>query len=66
MEEEIKKKNEELKAPRKIEDTKNQENEIKKDLKESKDVRLTEYILIGTLMSFGLGILFAMLYKSIL
>ena len=36
------------------------------DLKESKDVRLTEYILIGTLMSFGLGILFAMLYKLIL
>ena len=36
------------------------------DLKESKDVRLTEYILIGTLMSFGLGILFAMLYKYIL
>jgi hypothetical protein len=33
------------------------------DLKESKDVRLTEYILIGTLMSFGLGILCAMLYK---
>ncbi|MFL9829532.1 DUF3307 domain-containing protein [Flavobacterium sp. ST-87] len=35
------------------------------DLKESKDVRLTEYILIGTLMSFGLGILFAMLYKCL-
>ncbi len=34
------------------------------DLKESKDVRLTEYILIGTLMSFGLGILCAMLYKN--
>lgn len=34
------------------------------DLKESKDVRLTEYILIGTLLSFGLGILCAMLYKS--
>ncbi|MES2240907.1 MAG: DUF3307 domain-containing protein [Bacteroidota bacterium] len=33
------------------------------DLKESKDVRLTEYILIGTLMSFGLGILCAMLYR---
>lgn len=33
------------------------------DLKESKDVRLTEYILIGTLLSFGLGILCAMLYK---
>lgn len=36
------------------------------DLKESKDVRLTEYILIGTLLSFGFGILFAMLYKSII
>ena len=34
------------------------------DLKESKDVRLTEYILIGTLLSFGLGILCAMLYRS--
>lgn len=34
------------------------------DLKESKDVRLTEYILIGTLLSFGLGILCAMLYKN--
>lgn len=34
------------------------------DLKESKDVRLTEYILIGTLLSFGLGILCAMIYKS--
>ena len=33
------------------------------DLKESKDVRLTEYILIGTLLSFGLGILCAMVYK---
>ncbi len=33
------------------------------DLKESKDVRLTEYILIGTLLSFGLGILCAMTYK---
>lgn len=36
------------------------------DLKESKDVRLTEYILIGTLLSFGLGILCAMLYKNII
>nr|WP_288836404.1 DUF3307 domain-containing protein [uncultured Flavobacterium sp.] len=36
------------------------------DLKESKDVRLTEYILIGTLLSFGFGILFAMLYKGLL
>ena len=33
------------------------------DLKESKDVRLTEYILIGTLLSFGFGILCAMLYR---
>jgi hypothetical protein len=33
------------------------------DLKESKDVKLTEYILIGTLLSFGLGILCAMVYK---
>jgi hypothetical protein len=30
------------------------------DLKESKDVKLTEYILIGTLLSFGSGILCAM------
>ena len=36
------------------------------DLKESKDVRLTEYILIGTLLSFGFGILCAMLYKAII
>jgi hypothetical protein len=33
------------------------------DLKESKDVKLTEYILIGTLLSFGLGILCAIVYK---
>ena len=33
------------------------------DLKESKDVKLTEYILIGTLLSFGLGILCAMIYN---
>ncbi|WP_026713777.1 DUF3307 domain-containing protein [Flavobacterium daejeonense] len=33
------------------------------DLKESKDVRLTEYILIGTLLSFGFGVLCAMLYR---
>lgn len=36
------------------------------DLKESKDVRLTEYILIGTLLSFGLGILCAMLYRTLI
>lgn len=35
------------------------------DLKEKKDVRLTEYILIGTLLSFGMGILSAMIYKSL-
>tara|TARA_R110002033_G_scaffold170767_1_gene214150 strand:+ start:403 stop:1113 length:711 start_codon:yes stop_codon:yes gene_type:complete len=34
------------------------------DLKESKDIRLTEYILIGTLLSFGSGILCAMLYRN--
>jgi glucose uptake protein GlcU len=33
------------------------------DLKRSKDVKLTEYILIGTLLSFGSGILCAMVYK---
>lgn len=32
------------------------------DLKENKDVRLTEYILIGTLLSFGMGILIGYLY----
>lgn len=36
------------------------------DLKESKDVKLTEYILIGTLLSFGLGILCAMVYKYLI
>lgn len=33
------------------------------DLKESKDVQLTEYILIGTLLSFGFGILISLAYK---
>lgn len=33
------------------------------DLTRSKDLRLTEYILIGTLLSFGLGILCATIYK---
>ncbi|MDC7217617.1 MAG: DUF3307 domain-containing protein [Spirochaetales bacterium] len=33
------------------------------DLKESKDIRLTEYILIGTLLSFAFGIGGALLYK---
>lgn len=32
------------------------------DLKESKDVKLTEYILIGTLLSFGLAIAIALFY----
>ncbi|UYW01893.1 DUF3307 domain-containing protein [Flavobacterium agricola] len=32
------------------------------DLKENKDVKLTEYILIGTLLSFGLAILLGKLY----
>ena len=32
------------------------------DLKESKDRKLTEYILIGTLLSFGLAILVGVLY----
>jgi len=33
------------------------------DLKANKDVKLTEYILIGTLMSFGMGIAIALLYN---
>ena len=33
------------------------------DLKESKDRKLTEYILIGTLLSFGIAILSALIYK---
>jgi protein-S-isoprenylcysteine O-methyltransferase Ste14 len=36
------------------------------DLKESKDIRLTEYILIGTLLSFAIGIGCAMCYKFLL
>lgn len=32
------------------------------DLKENKDLKLTEYILIGTLLSFGLGIITSLLY----
>jgi len=32
------------------------------DLKENKDIRLTEYILIGTLLSFGIGILIGLAY----
>lgn len=36
------------------------------DLKESKDRKLTEYILIGTLLSFGLAIISGMLYNSLI
>lgn len=32
------------------------------DLKEKKDIRLTEYILIGTLISFGMAIIVGLLY----
>lgn len=35
------------------------------DLKESKDRKLTEYIMIGTLLSFGLAILTALLYQFV-
>ncbi|MEO9893419.1 DUF3307 domain-containing protein [Aurantibacter sp.] len=35
------------------------------DLKESNSRKLTEYILIGTLMSFGLAIITGIIYKSI-
>ena len=35
------------------------------DLSRAKDRKLTEYILIGTLMSFGLAILIGLLYKYI-
>ena len=35
------------------------------DLKENKDIRLTEYILIGTLLSFGIGILTGMAYLEL-
>ena len=36
------------------------------DLKESKHRKLTEYILIGTLISFGIAILIGIIYNSIL
>lgn len=36
------------------------------DLKANKEVKLTEYILIGTLMSFGLGIAIALLYSFVI
>ncbi|MBB1137929.1 DUF3307 domain-containing protein [Myroides sp. WP-1] len=35
------------------------------DLKANKEIKLTEYILIGTLLSFGLGIGIALLYRFI-
>lgn len=35
------------------------------DLKENKDVKLTEYILIGTLLSFGIAIIIAKVYLFI-
>lgn len=35
------------------------------DLKENKDIRLTEYILIGTLLSFGIGIITGMAYLGL-
>lgn len=36
------------------------------DLKESKERKLTEYILIGTLISFGMAILIGILYQKLL
>ncbi len=36
------------------------------DLSRAKDRKLTEYILIGTLLSFGLAILIALLYKYLI
>lgn len=36
------------------------------DLKESKDRKLTEYILIGTLLSFGIAMLTAILYLQLI
>lgn len=36
------------------------------DLKDKKDVKLTEYILIGTLLSFGLAILIGIIYKKLI
>ncbi len=35
------------------------------DLKENKDIKLTEYILIGTLLSFGLAIVISKIYLNI-
>src|SRR5690606_32888805 len=36
------------------------------DLKDKQDIRLTEYILIGTLLSFGIGIMSALFFQSLL
>jgi hypothetical protein len=36
------------------------------DLKEAKDRKLTEYILIGTLVSFGIAIITGIIYQSLL
>ena len=36
------------------------------DLKESKNRKLTEYILIGTLISFGIAILTGLLYQFLI
>lgn len=36
------------------------------DLSESKDRKLTEYILIGTLLSFGIAMMISLFYKKIL
>lgn len=36
------------------------------DLSKAKDRKLTEYVLIGTLLSFGLAILFALVYNKII
>jgi hypothetical protein len=36
------------------------------DLKEAKEIKLTEYILIGTLMSFGIAILTGLIVKEII
>jgi hypothetical protein len=35
------------------------------DLKESKDRQLTEYILIGTLISFGIAIITGIIYTAL-
>jgi hypothetical protein len=35
------------------------------DLKESKDRKLTEYVLIGTLLSFGIALFLGILFRSL-